>query len=137
MGNEYADHMKSEREGGVEFKALHYSAYADPQITPERLRELSEFYPCIPSGLEYDRDAAEATDMRKGLALAAAEIERLQAEVAVRDRALAAAMEWIEHYQDELRSAGWGCELTDTDKIRERCVEQARAEIPKKQEAHR
>lgn len=50
-------------------------------ITPERLRELAELYPCIPTGREYDRDANDAANMREGLSLAAAEIERLQALV--------------------------------------------------------
>jgi peptidyl-dipeptidase Dcp len=57
------------------------------------------------------------------------DILRLRHELALRDRALGEAMQWVDHYQDELRSAGWGCEMTEPEEIRARCLADARAKM--------
>ncbi len=58
----------------------------EPKITPEKLRDLSDETPCVDA--RCDADYRVLVQMKRGLDAAAAEIERLERDAVVRDRAI-------------------------------------------------
>ena len=82
-------------------------------------------------------DAAWYEDAARCLEEAAAEIERLTREVAVRDRALEAAEDTVSHYQDALTDAGsdggWDG-WPSPESVKADWLNKARAELAREQE---
>lgn len=96
----------------------------DQHITPKLLREYAQRIAIQPPGAQDPQDWDEMTTMfARAFNAAAAEIERLNSEVAVRDRALATACLDITGYHEEANVAVSGY------------MASVRAELAREQEA--